>query len=80
MSPQTHGVVEWFFGTLKYEQLYCAIIRDGDGLAVETGLFRHTSDPRRGKLAPDVSLEALVIASLRRVRAIFDSHQRRCHR
>ena len=39
-SPQTNGVVERFFGTLKYEHLYRAIIGDGNALAVELGLFR----------------------------------------
>ncbi|WP_369251587.1 integrase core domain-containing protein [Streptomyces sp. R41] len=36
-SPQTNGVVERFFGTLKYAHLYRATIADGDGnaLAVE---------------------------------------------
>jgi putative transposase len=40
-SPQTNGVVERFFGTLKYEHLYRAPIDDGDALAVEINLFRH---------------------------------------
>ena len=35
-SPQTNGVVERFFGTLKYEHLYRAIIGDGNALAVES--------------------------------------------
>lgn len=39
-SPQTNGVVERFFGTLKYEQLYRAMIRDGDALSVEVNWFR----------------------------------------
>ena len=39
-SPQTNGVVERFFGTLKYEHLYRAPIDDGDALAVEINLFR----------------------------------------
>jgi putative transposase len=34
-SPQTNGVVERFFGTLKYEHLYRATIGDGNYLAVE---------------------------------------------
>jgi transposase InsO family protein len=34
-SPQTNGVVEQFFGTLKYEHLYRATIGDGNALAVE---------------------------------------------
>jgi putative transposase len=41
-SPQTNGVVERFFGTLKYEHLYRAIITDGDALAVAVALFRQT--------------------------------------
>src|SRR5882757_2048994 len=39
-SPQTNGVVERFFGTLKYEHLYRAVIRDGDALSVEVNWFR----------------------------------------
>jgi len=41
-SPQTNGVVERFFGTLKYEHLYRSHIGDGDALAVEVALFTHT--------------------------------------
>jgi putative transposase len=39
-SPQTNGVVERFFGTLKYEHLYRGYIGDGDALAMETHRFR----------------------------------------
>ena len=39
-SPQTNGVVERFFGTLKYEHLYRAEIADGDALAMEVHRFR----------------------------------------
>jgi putative transposase len=39
-SPQTNGVVEGFFGTLKYDHLYRAIIGDGDALAVEINRYR----------------------------------------
>ena len=46
-SPQTNGVVERFFGTLKYEHLYRAIITDGDALAVEATLFRQTYNTQR---------------------------------
>ncbi|WP_459642298.1 integrase core domain-containing protein [Kineococcus sp. NUM-3379] len=46
-SPQTNGVVERFFGTLKYEHLYRAIIDGGDALAVEVNLFRQTYTPPR---------------------------------
>jgi putative transposase len=42
-SPPTNGVVDRFFGTLKDEHLYRAIIADGDGLAVEIALFRQTN-------------------------------------
>jgi transposase InsO family protein len=34
-SPQTSGVVERFFGTLRYEHLYRATIGDDNALAVE---------------------------------------------
>ena len=40
-SPQTNGVVERFFGSLKHEQLYRADIGDGDALAVEVHRFTH---------------------------------------
>jgi transposase InsO family protein len=39
-SPQTNGVVERFFGTLKYEHLYRAPIDDGGALGMETARFR----------------------------------------
>jgi putative transposase len=39
-SPQTNGVIERFFGTLKYEHLYRGTITDGDALAVEINWFR----------------------------------------
>ncbi len=35
-------MVERFFGTLKYEHVYRAIITDGDALAVEVAVFRQT--------------------------------------
>jgi putative transposase len=52
-SPQTNGVVERFFGTLKYEHLYRAIIGDGNALAVELGLFRRTYNTLRPHQALD---------------------------
>ncbi len=39
-SPQTNGVIERFFGTLKYEHLYRGDIGDGDALDMETHRFR----------------------------------------
>jgi putative transposase len=39
-SPQTSGVIERFFGTLKHEHLYRAPIADGVALAMETARFR----------------------------------------
>jgi putative transposase len=39
-SPQTNGVIERFFGTLKYEHLFRGPINDGDALAVEVARFR----------------------------------------
>jgi putative transposase len=38
-SPQTNGVVERFFGTLKYERRYRGLIGDGDALAVEINRY-----------------------------------------
>ena len=38
--PQTNGVIERSFGTLKYEHLYRGPINDGDALAVEVNRFR----------------------------------------
>lgn len=39
-SPQTNGVVERFFGTLKYEHLFRGYIADGDALDMEVHRFR----------------------------------------
>jgi transposase InsO family protein len=39
-SPQTNGVIERFFGTLKYEHLYRGYIGDGDALDMETHRFQ----------------------------------------
>ena len=39
-SSQLNGVIERFFGTLKYEHLYRGPINDGDALAVEVNRFR----------------------------------------
>jgi transposase InsO family protein len=52
-SPQINGVVERFFGTLEYEHLYRATIDDGNTLAVEVNLFRHTYDTLRPHQALD---------------------------
>ena len=40
-SPQTNGVIERFFGTLKYEHLYRGYISDGDALDTEVHRFRN---------------------------------------
>lgn len=37
---QTNGVIERFFGTLKYEHVYRAVIDDGDALAMEAARYR----------------------------------------
>jgi hypothetical protein len=39
-SPQTNGVVERFFGTLKYEHLYRGYTGDGQALDTEVHHFR----------------------------------------
>jgi putative transposase len=39
-SPQTNGVIERFFGTLKYEHLFRGPIDDAGALAVEVAHFR----------------------------------------
>lgn len=39
-SPQTNGVVERFFGTLKYEHLFRGYITNGDALDMEVHHFR----------------------------------------
>lgn len=39
-SPQTNGVIERFFGTLKYEHLFRGYINDGDALDMEAHRFR----------------------------------------
>jgi putative transposase len=52
-GPQTNGVVERFFGTLKYEHLDRATIGDGNALAVDVNLFRHTYNTLRPHQALD---------------------------
>ncbi|MGA8329949.1 MAG: integrase core domain-containing protein [Mycobacterium sp.] len=39
-SPQTNGVIERFFGTLKYEHLFRGYIGDGDALDMEVHRFQ----------------------------------------
>ncbi|MFF0457992.1 integrase core domain-containing protein [Nocardia africana] len=39
-SPQTNGVIERWFGTLKYEHLFRGVIFDGDALDMEVHRFR----------------------------------------
>ncbi|MGV9927138.1 integrase core domain-containing protein [Nocardia rhamnosiphila] len=39
-SPQTNGVIERFFGDLKYEHLLRGVITDGDTLDMEVHRFR----------------------------------------
>ena len=39
-ARRLNGVIERFFGTLKYEHLYRAPIDDGGALAMETARFR----------------------------------------
>lgn len=39
-SPQTNGVIERWFGTLKYEHLFRRAITDGDALDMEVHRFR----------------------------------------
>jgi putative transposase len=51
-SPQANGVAGRFFGTLKYGHLYRATIGDGNALAVEVSLFRHTCNTLRPHQAP----------------------------
>jgi transposase InsO family protein len=52
-SVPTNGVVERCFGTLKYEHRYRATIGDGNALAVEVNLFRHTYNTLRPHQALD---------------------------
>jgi len=39
-SPETNGVIERFFGTLKYEHLFRGVIADSDALDMEVHRFR----------------------------------------
>ncbi|NKY28547.1 integrase core domain-containing protein [Nocardia gamkensis] len=39
-SPQTNGVIESWFGTLKYEHPFRGVIADGDALDMEVHRFR----------------------------------------
>ena len=51
-SPQTNGVVERFFGTLKYEHLYRGYISDADALDMEVHRFRIIYNTIRPHQAP----------------------------
>ena len=44
-SPQTNGVIERLFGTLKYEHLFRAPIDDGDALAMEASCSARSTTP-----------------------------------
>jgi len=48
-GPQTEGVIERFFGTLKYEHLFRGLIADAGALAVEVQRFQiyNTIRPRQ---------------------------------
>jgi putative transposase len=48
-----NGVIERFFGTLKYEHLYRAPIDDGGALAMETARFRDICNRIRPRQALD---------------------------
>lgn len=52
-SPQTNGVIERFFGTLKYEHLFRGLIADGDALDMEVHRFRHIYNQIRPHQALD---------------------------
>ena len=52
-SPQTNGVVERFFGTLKYEHLFRGPIDDAEALAVEVARFRQIYNTIRPHQALD---------------------------
>lgn len=52
-SPQTNGVIERFFGTLRYEHLYRTMIRDGDALSVEVNWFHQVYNTIRPHPALD---------------------------
>ena len=67
----TGAVVDQFFGTLKYEHLYRAIIGDGNALAVEVNCFRQTYNSLRphqalGDRTPRQTYLALLGASSHR--------------
>jgi transposase InsO family protein len=53
LTTRSNGVVERFSGTLKYEHLYRGPINDGNALAVEVNLFRHTYNQQRPHQALD---------------------------
>ncbi|WP_327118548.1 integrase core domain-containing protein [Nocardia sp. NBC_01730] len=52
-APQTNGVIERFFGTLKYEHLFRGVIADGDALDMEVHRFRSIYDTIRPHQAID---------------------------
>jgi hypothetical protein len=57
-SPQTNGVIEQFFGTLKYEHLYRAPIAHGGALGMETARFRDIYNRIRPHQAPTIERRA----------------------
>jgi putative transposase len=40
LTTRNNGVIERFFGTLKYEHLFRGVIADGDALDMEVHRFR----------------------------------------
>ena len=52
--PQTNGVIERWFGTLKYEHLFRGVITDGDALDMEVHRFRIIYNTIRPHQALDV--------------------------
>jgi transposase InsO family protein len=50
-SPQTNGVIERFFGTLRYEHLYRCPSDDGGALAMETASATSTTASGHTKLS-----------------------------
>ena len=55
-APETNGVIERWFQSLKYEHLYRHEIDDGPGLAVEVARFLDVYNTRRPHEALDFAL------------------------
>jgi putative transposase len=58
-SPQTNGVIERFYGSIKYEHLYLHEIDDGPALAAQVAGYEQRYNDERPHEAIDWALPAV---------------------